>query len=63
MSSMEKSQCVKTKIGEKSVTQVTVVPLQRWGITRLWLFLYSSLYFKHSLSKMCLTLKMVGEGQ
>lgn len=57
---MEESQCVKTKIGGKSVTQVTVVPLQRWGITRVWLFLYSSLYFKHFLNKMCMTLKMVG---
>ena len=63
ISSMEESQCVKTKIGEESVTQVTVVPLQRWGITRVWLFLYSSLYFKHFLNKMCMTLKMVGEGQ
>lgn len=62
MSNMEESQCVKAKIGEKSVTQVTVVTLQRW-ITRVWLFLYSSLYFKHFLNNMCMTLKMVGEGQ
>lgn len=63
MSSMEESQCIKAKTGEKSETRVRVVTLRRWMITRVWLFLYSSLYFKHFLNKMCMTLQMVGEGQ